>query len=174
MKQRVFNNLERISEQLDKEYGKIVQKLLAIAFCSMGARRVIERAIQGIDLEVMLPDGRFIAIEVKTFQGSRFTLNEKDLEGLETQLNGGKDGAYLAVLGPRRIDELLLFKYSPKEIVAKTYTTVSLDCFRDIDLEDQIRKYFDEAVLLFSNEALAYRQRGLNRILHNFDCAELA
>ena len=58
MKHEVYRRLSELSEVSEKEYGKLIQKLLAIAFCKAGAIRLIERSTQGIDLEVTLPDER--------------------------------------------------------------------------------------------------------------------
>jgi hypothetical protein len=58
-----FKRFGRASTQ--KEYGKLVQKLLAIALLGAGADSLTDRSTQGIDLEATIR-GKRRAIEVKT------------------------------------------------------------------------------------------------------------
>ena len=62
MRIEVHRRLRDLAERSGQEYGKLVQKLLAIALCECGATRLTERSTQGIDLEVELPGGRSLAL----------------------------------------------------------------------------------------------------------------
>ena len=85
VKYEAYRHLKKLWQASEKEYGKLIQKLLAIAFCKAGAVRLMERSTQGIDLEVTLPDERRIALEVKTAQDRSVKVGEKDLDGLASQ-----------------------------------------------------------------------------------------
>ncbi len=54
MRLDVHRRLRDLSDKTGKEYGKLVQKLLAIAFLEAEAESVTDRCVQGIDLDVTL------------------------------------------------------------------------------------------------------------------------
>ena len=86
MKPSTWFALEQVLEKVgDQETGKVVQKLLAIAFRRLGFERVVERSTQGVDLDVARGDERY-AIEVKTAQGWEVSLDPKDNGMRKSQL----------------------------------------------------------------------------------------
>ncbi len=168
MKYEVYRHLKKLWQESDKEYGKLIQKFLAIAFCKAGAVRLIERSTQGIDLEVALPDQRRIAIEVKTTQDQRVKFGKKDLDGLATQDEDGFK-PYFALLGSQLLDEWILARYYPGEIKDEQYRLTQLRAYRDRELEDSIREYFDEAVIQQCPSLPATnRQAALDQVLQTF------
>ena len=174
MKLLVHKRLEKLYNQAGMEYGKLVQKLLAIAFCTAGARQVIERATQGIDLEIELPDGRKIAVEVKTTNKRSLVLSPKDLAGLATQIKAERE-PYFAVLGSQMTDKLMFVRYIEGEIKANNkYPLSSFATFRDDSLERWIENDFDNAVCNYSNLSEDNPQTALNKILENFECHDSA
>jgi hypothetical protein len=174
MKHEVYRRLSELSEASDKEYGKLVQKLLAIAFCKAGAIRLIERSIQGIDLEITLPDERQIAVEVKTAQDQTVKFGKKDLDGLASQIEAGLE-PYFAVLGSDLLDEWILARYHVGEIRPnQQYRLTQLRAYRDTELENQIREHFEEAVVEYTNLPETNRQGALDEILRGFPCVSVA
>ena len=174
MKHEVYRRLSELSEVSDKEYGKLVQKLLAIAFCKAGAIRLIERSIQGIDLEVTLPDKRQIAVEVKTAQDQSVKFGKKDLDGLANQIEAGLE-PYFAVLGSELLDEWVLARYYVDEIKPnQQYRLTQLRAYRDKELEESIRDHFDEAVIEYTNLPDTNRQAALDEVLRSFSCVAIA
>jgi hypothetical protein len=154
MKHEVYRRLSELSEASDKEYGKLVQKLLAIAFCKAGAIRLIERSIQGIDLEITLPDERQIAVEVKTAQDQTVKFG---------------------VLGSDLLDEWILARYHVGEIRPnQQYRLTQLRAYRDTELENQIRQHFEEAVVEYTNLPETNRQGALDEVLRGFSCVSVA
>lgn len=76
--------LEKIHRAHPKEFGKVVQKLLALAFARVGYQVVEERAVQGVDIDMIdKATGERFSLEVKTSQGGDIYLTTKDIEGLE-------------------------------------------------------------------------------------------
>src|SRR5438045_6882388 len=75
-----FDNLQEIRRRHPIEFGKICQILLAIACVRVGFRRVVERCVQGVDIDAgehaTFPN---LAIEVKT------TLSGKGITGLRAE-----------------------------------------------------------------------------------------
>ena len=174
MKHEVYRRLSELSEVSDKEYGKLIQKLLAIAFCKAGAIRLVERSIQGIDLEVTLQDERRIAVEVKTAQDQSVKFGKKDLDGLASQDKAGLE-PYLALLGSQLLDEWILARCYMGEIRPnQQYRLTQLRAYRDQELEDLIREHFDEAVIEYTNLPDTNRQAALDEVLRGFSCVSSA
>jgi hypothetical protein len=174
MKHEVYRRLSELSEASDKEYGKLVQKLLAIAFCKAGAIRLVERSTQGIDLEITLPEERQIAIEVKTAQDQTVKFGKKDLDGLASQIEAGLD-PYFAVLGSELLDDWILARYHVGEIRPnQQYRLTQLRAYRDTELENLIREHFEEAVIEYTNLPETNRQGALDEVLRSFPCVSMA
>ena len=173
MKYEVYRRLSELSKVSDKEYGKLIQKLLAIAFCKAGAVRLIERSIQGIDLEVTLPDERRIAVKVKTAQEQSVKFGKKDLDGLASQAEAGLE-PYFALLGSQLLDEWILARYYVDEIKPnQQYRLTQLRTYRDKELEESIRQHFDEAVIEYTNLPDTNRQGALDEVLRGFSCVSI-
>ena len=174
MKYEVYRRLSELSKVSDKEYGKLIQKLLAIAFCKAGAVRLIERSIQGIDLEVTLPDERRIAVEVKTAQEQSVKFGKKDLDGLASQAEAGLE-PYFALLGSQLLDEWILARYYVDEIKPnQQYRLTQLRTYRDKELEESIRQHFDDAVIEYTDLPDTNRQGALDEVLRGFSCVSIA
>ena len=175
MKYEAYRHLKKLWRASEKEYGKLIQKLLAIAFCKAGAVRLIERSTQGIDLEVTLPDERRIALEVKTAQDQKVKVGEKDLEGLASQVEAGLE-PYFAFLGSQLLDEWILARYYREEIKPdQAYHLTQLRAFRDRELEDLIRENFNEAVIEECPRLPeTSRQAALDQVLRTYPCVATA
>lgn len=173
MNQQVHEKLRALSAEKGKEYGKLVQKLLAIAFLESGAEGLIERSIQGIDLEVRLA-GRRLALEVKTCEGGSLTLGKKDLDGLDRQCAEGLE-TYVPVLGDRPTDDWIFVRYAPLELPsAKQLSLFKLRAYRDRELEARIARAFEAAVLTHAAVAAREGQSGLDGVLARYPARKLA
>lgn len=138
VKYEAYRHLKKLWQESDKEYGKLIQKFLAIAFCKADAARLIERSTQGIDLEITLRDQRRIAIEVKTTKGQSVKFGEKDLNGLTSQDKDGLD-TYFALLGSQLLDEWILARYYPGEMKKdRQYRLTQLRAYRD---REKVERY---------------------------------
>jgi hypothetical protein len=112
--------LGHLATECGKEYGKLVQKLLAIACCESGAVRLIDRSTQGIDLEVTFHDGLRVAFEVKTGQAGTVTFGKKDLDGLAGRASRAEGEVQRAEAGRRSVDSSLdAARQRLEEVVAK-------------------------------------------------------
>ena len=165
MKPDVRRRLQEISTAKGQEYGKIVQKLLAIAFLAAGAKRLTERSTQGIDLEIELADGRRLAMEVKTSQSEKVSFGTKDVKGLCERQCEGKT-PYLALLGPRTLDDWIFARFVDGEILPnRDYALTALRAYRDADLEDSVREPFAAAVVEHATAAIEGGQAALDAVL---------
>ena len=177
MKLEVHRRLGEIGAAQGKEYGKLVQKLLALAFLEAGATRITERSIQGTDLEVTLADGRKIALEVKTSEpgaSGKVEFGKKDVQGLEAREEAGY-AAYFAVLGNRLLDDWLFVRHAPGEIQTGTaYSPTRLRPYRARDLEEVVADTFAAAVARHGGTAAEGGQGALNEILRGYEAFRLA
>jgi Holliday junction resolvase len=168
MKHDVRRRLQEISSAKGQEYGKIVQKLLAIAFLQAGAARLTERSTQGIDLEVELADGRRLALEVKTSQSEKVSFGTKDVKGLCERQSEGKT-PYLALLGPRALDNWIFARFVDGEILPnRDYALTALRAYRDTELEDSVREAFAATVVEHATAAIAGGQAALDVLLRRY------
>jgi hypothetical protein len=174
VKQDVHRRLRDLSERRGKEYGKLVQKLLAIAFAEAGARTITERGTQGIDLEIDLGDGRMLAVEVKTAQTGVVSFGKKDIEGLASQRGKGRE-PYFACLGSALLDEWIFARCFAGEIREKRdYPLTQLRAYRDRALESIVRETFSAAVVAHAAAAGEGGQGALDAVLKGYPCYEVA
>ena len=166
MRMEVHQRLSELSTSAGKEYGKLVQKLLAIALLDAGAESLTDRCTQGIDLEATIK-GRKRAIEVKTSESGAVSLGKKDLEGLAARDKEGMR-AYVAALGNRFLDEWTFARFHPGELQpSQSYSITQLRPYRDREMERAVAKPFDEAVLKHADAALRGGQGALDEVLAN-------
>ncbi len=173
MRLEVFRRLEMLDGQFALQYGKLVQKLLAIAFCAAGAERVTERGTQGIDLEITRAGGSRLALEVKTTK-SKVVFADKDLAGLGARAAEGF-APYFAVLGPGLLDEWVFAHYCLGEIRSgAAYSPIQLRPYRDPELEGWVRDFFDQAVIEHAAVAMGEGQSGLDLVLRGYPVFAIA
>ena len=88
MQHKTFLTLEEIHKRWPgvELNGKIIQLLLAISLCrSRGGFGVTCNLNLGVDLELVSATKKF-AIEVKTTEGTKITLADKDIDALQAKL----------------------------------------------------------------------------------------
>ena len=167
MKHETHAKLERLRAEVGREYGKLVQKLLAIAFLETEVQKLVERSTQGIDLEIEIAGERCV-FEVKTSESDSVRLTPKDLEGLDRLV---EDGArvYLAVLTNAPFDDWILARYVPGEFATgKGLTSFPFRTHRDQELEQRILTAFDRVVDRDVHTAITRRQGGLDEVLQRY------
>ena len=173
MSPQTYRLLQELREKTGKEYGKLVQKLLAIALLESGVERLVDRSTQGIDLEVQIAGTRH-AFEVKTSEGADIKLGKKDLDGLDRQIQDGAE-PYVVVLGGGPLDEWLFVRYHRGELLrGKKLTLFQLRAYRTPSLENRVRRPFEEAVARHATTALEERQAGLDRVLERYPARGVA
>ncbi|HEV8112269.1 MAG TPA: hypothetical protein VGR31_05800 [Planctomycetota bacterium] len=164
MKLEVHQRLTELSAASGKEYGKLVQKLLAIALLESGAEALTDRSTQGIDLEATVK-GKRRALEVKTTESGALSLGKKDLEGLASKEADGAR-AYVAVLGNRFLDEWTFARFHKGELQpSQSYSITQLRPYRDHELERAVARFFDDAVLTHADAAARGGQPALDAVL---------
>ena len=167
MNPQTHRSLQGIREARGKEYGKLLQKLLAIAFLETGVSTLTEHGIQGIDLDLEIGNERY-GIEVKSCEGDTISLGKKDLAGLH-RLHRERARVFVAVLGSGLLDEWIFVRFHPDEFPPnRKLTTFQLRAYRDRDLERRVHGPFGDAVEKHANTAILHGQKGLDEVLATY------
>ena len=135
-----YQTLEAIRDRYGaSRFGKIAQKMLALTFRELGHGRIIEREVQGVDVDVA---GRW-TIEVKTTGVDTVVLKRKDVEGLRARAEDGYEPV-LAVLQMKPLSDWLLAR--AHSLRAQTYRVNDLRPWSIVDLESDIQQRFPGVV----------------------------
>lgn len=100
MKVDTFQHLQRIRVKFGPGiFGKIAQKLLALALYEAGFLDIVEREVQGADIDATDAMGKKYTLEVKTTDGESIPISSENIEALKDRT---KDG-YVPVIAALRI-----------------------------------------------------------------------
>jgi len=152
MKAIAFETLRGIRDKHEpREFGKIAQKLLAIAFCRLGFE-VKERSIQDVDIEAVKDNLKYW-IEVKTTDKDEVVIEEKDVNGLRQceLLHGGETG--YAVLKISLLSDWIIA--SSRNIKPGTVRIGRFSTRKILPLQDDINGVFSSIVKEFGNQVLS-------------------
>jgi hypothetical protein len=145
-----------------KEFGKISQKFVAIAYRAAGYAHVVERGVQGVDVDAANGSLEKYALEIKTTVLNSVEFKRKDLDGL---MNRCQDG-YLPLLGVLRIGPLSDWLLAESgNLKVGRLCIEGLRPYRRKDLEDFIKHFFDTVVEQHFDETLTGSQAYLDKVL---------
>lgn len=144
MRIETYRNLAELRTLLGpRKFGRICQKLVALGLRELGYTHVIEREIQGVDLDVSKAGGAQYAIEVKTTSEPYVSFATKDFEGLDQRSTDG----YLPVLAVLRFSTLgNWLTVDARRFAPGRYLVDSLLAFRIEDLEEDVNSSFENVV----------------------------
>ncbi len=145
-----------------REFGKIVQKQLAIAFHLAGFARVVERGVQGVDVDAVGSLLERYTTEVKTTQTESIPFAAKDKKGLAARQEDGYQ-PLLAVLRLSPLSDLFLV-HAGNLRPGRLYIE-SLRPYRFHELELRIQPCFAQAVLEHFEGTLTGSQFYLDQVL---------
>ena len=136
------------------EYGKIIQKLLALALQRMGYDHMEERSIQGVDIDVMKKaTGERYAFEVKTSKSADITIAEKDGKGLESRRADGYETFYAILCYPLCFSEGWIIV--PSQGIKKgRQSAMALLRRLNQELSDQVNSVYPEIIKEVAPELL--------------------
>lgn len=145
MKTEIYERLEKLHNKFGpQEFGKICQKLLAIAFRMGGYSHIIERGVQGVDVDAAGEDMEKFTIEVKTTITRDFNFEQKDHDGLKKRQEDG----YSPVLAALRLDRFSDWTFAKADKLKPSRVYIdSLKIYSLKGLEEKISPLFDEAVM---------------------------
>lgn len=126
-------------------FGKIVQKLLALSFHEMGFTNIVERGVQGVDIDITSESNQKFTIEVKTTEKLSIPLTPDNVQALRDRIHDGYQPV-IAVLRLAPLENWILAKISTDEIPIGKILIESLRPYRMNDLESQLCPKFDIVV----------------------------
>ncbi len=143
-----YQKLEAVrSKYGPSRFGKIVQKMLALAFRELGHVRIVEREVQGVDVDV---GGRW-TIEVKTTSNDEIALQHKDVVGLGARARDGYEPV-LAVLRMSPLSDWLLVRAG--SFRARTFHVDDLRPYSIEELQTALHSQFPNVVARTADEVL--------------------
>jgi Holliday junction resolvase len=126
-------------------FGKIVQKLLALSFHEMGFTNIVERGVQGVDIDITSESNQKFALEVKTTEKLSISLTPDNVQALRDRAHDGYQ-PIIAVLRLAPLENWILAKIPIDEIPTGEILIESLRRYRMEDLENQLCPKFDIVV----------------------------
>ena len=141
-----LNRLRRLRKRYGVGvFGKIAQKLLALTFRGMGFTHVVERSVEGVDIDVARGGQDKYALEVKTTGGRSFSLNDDNVRALGDRARDG----YQPVIAALRLavfERWILAQVPVDELCAGSVLVEALRAYRMKDLEALLEPVFDDVV----------------------------
>lgn len=126
-------------------FGKIVQKLLALSFHEMGFTNIVERGVQGVDIDTTSESNQKFAFEVKTTKKLSIPLTPDNVQALRDRTHDGYQPV-IAVLRLVPLENWILAEIPMGEIPTGEILIESLRRYRMKDLENQLSSIFDRVV----------------------------
>jgi hypothetical protein len=144
-----------------REFGKIAQKFIALAFCEGGCERVVERGVQGVDVDAGWGREQY-TLEIKTTKRNAIPFGRKDAEGLAARQQDG----YRPLLGVLKLAVLSQWYIADATALRPGMITIdSLRPYRQRDLEVLLKPLFDRVVACHFDQALTGSQAYLDGVL---------
>lgn len=126
-------------------FGKIAQKLLALSFLRIGFTHIVERSVEGVDIDVAGEGDDKFAVEVKTTEGLSITLDDGNVRALRDR---DKDG-YSPVIAALRLavfEKWIVAQVPLPELRPGRILVESLRAYRMRGLEDALEPAFEAVV----------------------------
>jgi len=163
MKTEVYERLKELHDKYGpQEFGKLCQKFLAIGFRLAGYSHIVERGVQGVDVDAAEEKGEKYSIEVKTTTKKSVNFEQKDVDGLQKRK---KDG-YQAVLAVLRLDRFSDWIFAKADRIKPGSLFIdSLRPYRLHELERCICPLIDKAISEHFEGTMGEAQKYLDKVL---------
>ena len=128
-----------------REFGKIAQKLLALSLQKFGFTHIVERSVEGVDIDVGGSGMKKFALEVKTTEKDKFYLSESNILALRDR---EKDG-YSPIIAALRIsllEEWLLGEVPLHELSQGDFLLDNLRPYLIIEISEKVNQFFNMIV----------------------------
>ena len=165
MKTATFYQLRKLRQQYGPGiFGKITQKLLAIAFYNAGFHHFTERGVQGADIDVANPAGEKYALEVKTTDSNAVPLSKENIDALAGRTSDGYV-PMIAALRLQMFEDWILADVPLSQLRPGVIPLSRLRGYRVARLEERICPAFEEVVSEHFAAVLSGGERYLLRVL---------
>jgi len=163
MKTKTYERLRKLHDKYGpQEFGKLCQKFLAIGFRLAGYSHVVERGVQGVDIDAAEENEGKYSIEVKTTAGKYVNFEEKDVDGLQKRK---KDG-YQTVLAVLRLGRFSNWIFAKADKIKPGRLFIdSLRPHRLHEFEGKICTFIDKAISEHFDGTMQEAQRYLDNVL---------
>lgn len=167
MKTEIYERLKNLHHKSGpQEFGKLCQKFLAIAFQMAGYTHIVERGVQGVDVDAAGEKGEKYAVEVKTTATRSVNFEKKDVDGLQKR----KEDGYQPILAVLRLDRFSDWIFAKADTVKPGSVYIdSLKIYRLPELEGRLCPLFDRAVDEHFDGTMREAQRYLDNVLRQRD-----
>jgi len=165
MKTATFYQLRKLREEYGPGiFGKITQKLLAMAFYNAGFHHLVERGVQGVDIDVANSAGEKYALEVKTTDGEAVPISKENIDALAARTSDGYI-PMIAALRMQMFEDWILADVPLSQLRPGATTLSRLRGYRVGRLEELICPAFEEVVHEHSAAVLSGGERYLIKTL---------
>ena len=165
MKVQTLQKLRQLRKKYDSgPFGKIAQKLLALSFREMGYTHIVERSIEGVDIDIEGEASKKFALEVKTTHGLSIVLSPDNIQGLRERARDG----YLPVIAALRLavfENWILAGVPLNELSAGQVLIDRLRAYRMSEVEQVLGPAFEQVVEKHFQGTLKGSQRYLSEQL---------
>jgi Holliday junction resolvase len=145
-------------------FGKITQKLLALAFYEAHFDHVVEREVQGVDIDVSAGDDKRFALEVKTTGGESVPISRENIDALKDR---AKDGykPLIAALRMQMFEDWMFAGFPLRRLEPGFIQFTKLRSYRNRELENLICPAFEQVVNQHFGSVLTKGEYYLNELL---------
>ena len=155
MKVRTFQRLHNIREKFGPQlFGKIAQKLLALAFYDAGYPYIVERGVQGVDIDAANAQDKKYALEVKTTDSDTISISQDNIDALQDRASDG----YVPIIAALRVqmfEQWVIARFPLNQIRPGSILLSRLRAYRVDDLEASVNPAFETVVNQHFNGVLA-------------------
>jgi hypothetical protein len=162
VQQATYESMQRLHTRYGaREFGKLCQKLLAITYRRAGFVHIVERGVQGVDVDA--GDGQIkYATEVKTTINHAIEFQAKDVDGLRAR----KCDGYHPLLAALRLSLFSDWLVADADwLEAGLLSMDKLRAYRRRDLEERLCPLFGAVVEEYAEGALLGAQGYLDSVL---------
>jgi len=168
VKTSTFKQLKSVRDKYGPGiFGKITQKLLALAFYEGGFAHVVERGVQGVDIDIKDAKNAY-AVEVKTTDGQSIPLSKENIDALKDR---SKDGyvPIVAVLRLQMFEDWIFAAVPLDRLRAATYPVNWFRSYRLTELEKLVSPHFENIVDKHGRNVVQRGERYLGEMLERTD-----
>lgn len=165
MKSDTFGRLQTLRKNYGPGiFGKIAQRLLALAFYDADFNVVAERSVQGDDIAVANSVGEKYALEVKTTEKKTILISKGNLDALKERASDG----YIPLVATLRIqlfEDWVVAKIPLNQLRPGSLPLSRLRAYRMRQLEDSICPAFERVVNEHFSSVLSAGEQYLIKVL---------
>ena len=166
MRVRTFQQLHNIREKFGPGiFGKITQKLLALTFYAAGYSHVVERGVQGVDIDAANSQGKRFTVEVKTTGGDSIIISKDNIDALQDRASDGYV-PLIAALRMQMFEKWIVASIPLSQLRPGSIPLSRLGAYRVGDLETSINPAFETVVNQHFSGVMARGEQYLIEILN--------